>query len=268
MENSFSPHDGPDTSLIGTPNKFGRLHEVTSLSKYLAMLLFILLPFLGGYVGYEIGKGTALDTQDSLPVIPMTATVSSEPTNIMLASYLDTHNLDAVSINSGNGELFTLLKAAVPSTVKIGENIHVKKLSDEYALIDYVYENQLQKARLFDLKTNQVIRTIEWSEHPLSLDLVLHPANYIDTDPVIYGVTCAAAVDCKPTVYEINLLTGVKKALYVEERPQYRLAEACELGCSGLFYQQTDGSLILGLYEPVDRIMATFKEVLVIPVTQ
>jgi hypothetical protein len=61
MSHDITSQDGPDTSLIGLPNKFGRLHEVTSLSKYLAMLLFILLPFLGGYVGYEIGKGTIVE---------------------------------------------------------------------------------------------------------------------------------------------------------------------------------------------------------------
>ncbi len=33
-------------------NKFEQLHKVTPLSKYLAMTLFILMPFLGGWVGY------------------------------------------------------------------------------------------------------------------------------------------------------------------------------------------------------------------------
>ncbi len=31
---------------------FSSLHKVTPLSKYLALLLFIILPFLGGYIGY------------------------------------------------------------------------------------------------------------------------------------------------------------------------------------------------------------------------
>lgn len=34
------------------PEQVNRLSQVTSLSKYLAMLLFVLLPFLGGYIGY------------------------------------------------------------------------------------------------------------------------------------------------------------------------------------------------------------------------
>ncbi len=34
------------------PKKFERLHGVTPLSKYLAMILFIVMPFVGGWIGY------------------------------------------------------------------------------------------------------------------------------------------------------------------------------------------------------------------------
>ena len=36
-------------------DRFASLKTVTPLSKYLAMVLFIVLPFVGGYVGYLVG---------------------------------------------------------------------------------------------------------------------------------------------------------------------------------------------------------------------
>jgi|GEM_PF-1385717 len=37
---------------VQTEGKMQQLHQVTPLSKYLAMALFVIMPFLGGYVGY------------------------------------------------------------------------------------------------------------------------------------------------------------------------------------------------------------------------
>jgi hypothetical protein len=39
-----------------------RLHQITPLSKYLVTALFIAMPFLGGYVGYELGIQSIEDT--------------------------------------------------------------------------------------------------------------------------------------------------------------------------------------------------------------
>jgi hypothetical protein len=41
-----------DTSEIQETTQVNPLHTVTPLSKYLAMVLFVFLPFLGGYIGY------------------------------------------------------------------------------------------------------------------------------------------------------------------------------------------------------------------------
>lgn len=39
-------------SQTESPKKFEQLHKVTPLSKYLAMILFILMPFVGGWIGF------------------------------------------------------------------------------------------------------------------------------------------------------------------------------------------------------------------------
>ncbi len=44
------------------------LKRVTSLSKYLALALFIFLPFLGGYIGYTHSPAKVLETQDIIQV--------------------------------------------------------------------------------------------------------------------------------------------------------------------------------------------------------
>lgn len=45
-----------ENSLTSTESKLAVLRKVTPLSKYLAMVLFAVLPFLGGWIGYQHGK--------------------------------------------------------------------------------------------------------------------------------------------------------------------------------------------------------------------
>ena len=45
--------ESEQTPAEETPSsRFGDLHKVTPLSKYLAMFLFVALPFIGGWIGY------------------------------------------------------------------------------------------------------------------------------------------------------------------------------------------------------------------------
>jgi hypothetical protein len=59
------------------------LFRVTSVSKYLAMILFIALPFVGGFVGYSLDKTdhTAINTSTLLttPIIDTTSAVIDAP---------------------------------------------------------------------------------------------------------------------------------------------------------------------------------------------
>ena len=40
-----------------------RLHQVTPLSKYLAMAIFIIMPFIGGYVGYQFAPEKTVEIE-------------------------------------------------------------------------------------------------------------------------------------------------------------------------------------------------------------
>lgn len=42
-----------NNTQIEQPKRFDQLYKVTPLSKYLAMVLFIIMPFIGGWIGYR-----------------------------------------------------------------------------------------------------------------------------------------------------------------------------------------------------------------------
>jgi hypothetical protein len=57
------------------------LCKVTPLSKYLALLIFILLPFVGGYVGYQIG------IQDCEQILPVNVENTPTPVAVIPESF-------------------------------------------------------------------------------------------------------------------------------------------------------------------------------------
>lgn len=76
-------HQGmqPERSESHTISSSGwqNLHRVTTVSKYLALLLFIALPFLGGWVGYTYAPTKTVEVTRSVPVVPEApATVATE----------------------------------------------------------------------------------------------------------------------------------------------------------------------------------------------
>lgn len=60
------------TTLQKPASKFVNLHKVTPFSKYLAMALFVILPFLGGWVGYTFAP---------VKIIEVEKIVKTEPAN-------------------------------------------------------------------------------------------------------------------------------------------------------------------------------------------
>ncbi len=51
-----------ESENIRQTNKFEQLYKVTSLSKYLAMILFVSMPFLGGWIGYVYAPAKIIET--------------------------------------------------------------------------------------------------------------------------------------------------------------------------------------------------------------
>ncbi len=63
------------------------LHTVTPLSKYLAMMLFVLLPFVGAYVGYQFGVAKTLYKTASSAVHSVTPDREKQSTEVMALNY-------------------------------------------------------------------------------------------------------------------------------------------------------------------------------------
>jgi hypothetical protein len=62
---------------------YDQLTTVTSLSKYLAAVLFILMPFIGGYIGYTLAQGQVIEVEKVVVIekpILETAVIESELT--------------------------------------------------------------------------------------------------------------------------------------------------------------------------------------------
>jgi hypothetical protein len=71
---SFKPVTTEDTCPWYQP-----LCKVTPVSKYLAMIIFILMPFVGGYIGYRLAP-------EKVVMVPVIQTIESVPTQTELVS--------------------------------------------------------------------------------------------------------------------------------------------------------------------------------------
>jgi hypothetical protein len=54
----------------GAPRTMGRLNQVTSVSKVLAAIIFIMMPFIGGYVGYLYAPEKVVEIEKVVMVQP------------------------------------------------------------------------------------------------------------------------------------------------------------------------------------------------------
>lgn len=58
----------PDVSVIKTPHP---VHQITAVSKSLALVLFILMPFVGGYIGYRIAPAQVVEITVPTQTVPV-----------------------------------------------------------------------------------------------------------------------------------------------------------------------------------------------------
>lgn len=81
-----------------TPGKFENLHRVTPLSNYLAMVLFIALPFIGGWFGYTLALESVVEVEKIVIAEPV-KTGSEKSTDDSVENNFET---DSISINMEN----------------------------------------------------------------------------------------------------------------------------------------------------------------------
>ena len=93
-----------------------KLHQITPLSKYLAMALFIILPFLGAYIGYVNAPEKVVEVEN----ISLDNSIKSElHSQISKEGYLTEENMpppiefDPASLDTGFDEIIKLDVGAV-----------------------------------------------------------------------------------------------------------------------------------------------------------
>ncbi len=71
-------------SVAKTPHP---VNQVTPLSKYLAMVIFIALPFVGGYIGYQLAPERVIEIPVSQTLVPTQENI--QPSNSVLEQAID-----------------------------------------------------------------------------------------------------------------------------------------------------------------------------------
>ena len=87
---------------IGQPSrsKFENLHKVTLVSKTLAMILFIVLPFVGVYIGYTYSPEKIIEVERVIVV----GSASESQNEISPTDSLNNHQSISIIENSQNPE--------------------------------------------------------------------------------------------------------------------------------------------------------------------
>jgi hypothetical protein len=173
------------------------LKKVTPLSKYLAMTLFIILPFLGGWIGYQaaIEKEKIQNTQsDQMQEIPEenAPLLSESPTDVRGEKYSesdDTKTIERISLYSK----YFKLNFQTDSTDTISDDkgpliIRPFELPTPINLTGWTVESD-------SLKTKYVIGTVQkdgnkWKETEIieAVNIVLYPNQSDDIMLVSGGV--------------------------------------------------------------------------------
>jgi hypothetical protein len=113
-------------------SRFKRAHEVTTFSKYFALTLFVILPFIGGYIGYQYGKMQKLvetvvavphfDTVMKPDVVPGDVTFTEETDFYAITTVRPKESKD---VNDVMAQYVDGLIAAKQTEWKIGGPIHL-----------------------------------------------------------------------------------------------------------------------------------------------
>ena len=223
------------------------LTTVTPLSKYLATVLFISLPFVGGYIGYQLATETEVE---GVEVIAMNENevqnedVAQSGKRIKVA--------EDTTIAMGESVSFaTLWEADKPRYVVSQPELMQQgflqesnasyyaevavKLNSEYVLL-IISTNPAGYTNTYVVHepSLQIVREIDDSFYPGyrtmgHINSISHWFVGADDDRTPYEIV---ALDNKE-VRVNNYIAGISEVVYREEQPDLYYHEVCELLCSG-----------------------------------
>jgi hypothetical protein len=235
------------------------LKKVTPLSKYLAMVLFIILPFLGGYVGYTLAPEQVIETGYQV--------VTNEQSGPLAVSEMphvsESNALSQSEVDTGTGVADDQFLAVAPQRYVIPAGYFLeydtlandlyssraKEISDNLSLVQVASPQQPAGpigTVLFDEVSNSVVRVVEFPINTMDVWVNKHTRIVLEWDEDYRN---------RLTIYDY--IADTSEILYEEVEEGIQLVAVCEMGCTGVLQITEDKKLAFNRYEAKAGTSAT-----------
>lgn len=255
------------------------LRDVTPFSKYLAMGLFITMPFVGGWIGYNYAHVGSLSTSyDSVvtkgghsvetgtqavettpsPASSTAAVLSTEPVTDSQSTQVPTAAIVDYPVLPGT--YFSRVSDVERQFAPINE----RRLNDELVLVGYVPLNE----------NGDVMGSHASSYYVLLNKLTKAPIREVFYPVLVLEewVTPTIRVTAEPTtdgfwqVVVRNYASGTEAVVYKELESDVQLADVWELGMAGILHVTSDGKVVFARHRARSGTTATdLVDVKVVP---
>lgn len=108
------------------------VHQVTAVSKYLALALFIILPFVGGYIGYRLAPEKTIQ----VPVVMSTSVSNLLPTADVASSGQDSMQVRA-TLDLLRLPIAPSITCSMPNIATLSPHLPVTKIGDMSGVFTY-----------------------------------------------------------------------------------------------------------------------------------
>lgn len=269
----------PQTTV--TESVIEPLKKVTPLSKYLAMILFILMPFLGGYVGYQLAPERVMEvgyTEGLNPINADEITADLAGTETIRADVMDFEFENHVNKEPENvykepyygqfvlvaPDRYVIPAGYFPNYDTPSNNLFptlARKISEDVSLVQVASPQQPAGpigTVLFDESSKSIIRTVDFTLNTMDVWVNPHTRIVLEWD-----------VEYKNRLVIYDYMANTSKTLYEESEDEVQLADVCEMGCTGIMYVTTDGNLVFGRHQKIDGTTSTkLLEVVTLPIPE
>lgn len=231
------------------------LHQVTPLSKYLAMALFIVLPFIGGWIGYTYAPEKLVEVErevvKEITITEEEKASADEYPDVRYGSFSvadpGAYRINDFTFTPGQNRAEVPSEYLVPDVVrKVSENKVILGVDDLRSMelgqgIGFPYATVV-----YDTDENEVIRQIDY------------PWFSVD---VWFGQGIQVAIERDAEGRDIIMLRDyagdVEKLLYTETEEGVGLYDVCEIGCKASLYITTDAHIIVSRHKAINKTTAT-----------
>lgn len=250
--------ENEQTSAI--PEQAHPLFKVTTLSKYLAMILFIIMPFVGGWIGYMYAPEKVVEVER---VIERESSAENGEVNLTqnetMEQPLPLYSGIETEVRPGSTHFNTLNKN-IAEYLNISSNLEgpaqvftVTQISSSIMHVTaHLSMGDLGDIRSFLMQSSDftILKEVTGGpEYVYSItEWIQGPNNTAYEIAIEHGDRYASRV----SLYDY--VNQKMEVLYEESDPSVQLASSCELGCRGFIYWTgvMDNSVLVGRFKRTD----------------